>query len=372
MTTLYVSDVDGSITEEKLKNLFDPFGVVLKFYVIENGGKKTWIGSDGTATIKKSCKGPNDFFYAFVEYGKEEEASKALKAMDQYEIAGKRLNVKFAKLKEGKSFSRHSPPPLRDYDRDDRDFERGRREDRDSYRPLSPRNRSRSTERPMRREQRDERDDYFRDRPLDRSRDDRDFYRDSRDSNRNYPDRFSDQRSGTMLRAPDRVERRYDDFPVRGYRDRFDDRNERNERSEKRDENSFRRVDRFEKFDRAARYSTNTQDEPIYPRQDRFERKNLLRDESRTYEDRIPVDRFGGERRDRMSNFSERVPVDRFGRDRERTPYDRQSTDGPTTDRGSDRMDVDRMRVPDGLRREEREQPPREPYIRDRFDSRGY
>lgn len=119
--TLYVSDVDSSITDEKLRDIFSAYGRL------------------GHVTIKKSMKGINDFFYAFIEFDKYEDAYKAQKEMDQKELAGKRLSIKFAKPREQRSYS--GPRSFyNDMSQGDRKY--------DSYRH-SPRPRSHSRERGM-------------------------------------------------------------------------------------------------------------------------------------------------------------------------------------------------------------------------------
>jgi RNA recognition motif-containing protein len=127
-------------------------------------------------------KGVNDFFYAFIEFDKPEEAAQALKEMDQQELAGKRLSIKFAKARETRPYST-SRPFYGDIKPRENKF--------DNYRH-SPRGRSHSRERGMerysygmnermysreRREMRDNRDM----RDLRDRRDERDSMRYSRD-----------------------------------------------------------------------------------------------------------------------------------------------------------------------------------------------
>lgn len=104
-TELYVTNLDPSIDNRRLGEIFAPYGVLQKgFVVLEKGSRKS--------------KG-----YGFVTYATGEEAARAIVEVNDREVAGKRIYVKIAR---GKSESKAvaavesgNEPPTNDNDDDD-------------------------------------------------------------------------------------------------------------------------------------------------------------------------------------------------------------------------------------------------------------
>ncbi|KAL7716959.1 hypothetical protein QTN25_005552 [Entamoeba marina] len=337
MKTLYVSDVDASIPETKLKEVFEQHGVV------------------SNATIKKSHKGSNDFFYAFVEYEKEAEAEEAQKRMDGYELAGRKLVVRFAKPKKPRDdYANHFPR---------RDFDRDLSYSRDDFRDRGDDPRGRSTEFRGRSDDFVGRSDDFRGRSDDFGgrRDDfggrRDDFRD-RERNVDFRSREGDtfrSRGGDDLRErrelPPPRERFNDSADIydrynKGPRDRYDggrfpekvihgddrtdDRYRKGERDEPFDRYRNEPLDRDERFDRYGRNEPFDRDERFdrYGRNEPFERRN------ERFEGRGPADRYNARdnvRDNRYGDRFERYPEERTRR--EDPPYRPREEQLPVKDR---------------------------------------
>ena len=241
----------------------------------------------------------NDFFYAFVEFDREEDAERALQQMDGKEIAGKRIVVRFAKPRSNGQ---------RKYD----DNEDDRARNYDSYRDGPP-----------------ERGDYYNDRrqnsprnyPYDRnSRDDR-MDRDrqprmERIPERRYDDRQYDQpqydRYVSENTDDSRYRTKYDSYnsrynmnglpPERDSRDQFvrnepreGDRREVVDRYSREDykfgaqEDRYSRANTYESNSSNNRYGREDRYDNIPVRQDRYERQPIRQDR---YDNATPVDRF--------------------------------------------------------------------------------
>lgn len=65
--------LDLADLEVELKRLFEPYGKLRKLVVKKSKDRK--------------------YCFAFLEYGTEEEANAAIKALDQYEMGGKKMKV---------------------------------------------------------------------------------------------------------------------------------------------------------------------------------------------------------------------------------------------------------------------------------------
>ncbi|GAB1221651.1 hypothetical protein ENUP19_0083G0022 [Entamoeba nuttalli] len=287
MKTLYVSDVDVSIDENKLKELFSPYGNVIN------------------STIKKSSKGTNDFYYAFIEYDRPEDAAKALREMDQHELAGKRLNVKFAKPKDGRPYLQK--PFYTEFKKRDPPF--------DSPRD-SPRRRSFSRE---------------------RGRLDDGLYPPSHDLMYD-----GSPMSGRYLRKDIPQQRVHNE--KRQYRDRFESRIERPREKDYYSGDSFYLQDRYARDD-------------YYGRSDRYSLRDSCNDRE------IDYDRYNSRRIDRMSD---RISSER---ERDHIPVDPLVSDRPLMDRPNSDRDYypsDRMRDSGPYRRDDIGRDI--PYSRDRYD----
>lgn len=81
---LFVGNLDYSVTSEELKNMFSEFGNVVDAVVITDRETRRSRG------------------FGFVEFGSEEEAKKAIEAMNGKDINGRKINVNEAKPQENR------------------------------------------------------------------------------------------------------------------------------------------------------------------------------------------------------------------------------------------------------------------------------
>ncbi len=81
---LFVGNLDYSVTSEELKNMFSEFGNVVDAVVITDRETRRSRG------------------FGFVEFGSEEEAKKAVEAMNGKDINGRKINVNEAKPQENR------------------------------------------------------------------------------------------------------------------------------------------------------------------------------------------------------------------------------------------------------------------------------
>jgi len=137
LCTLYVNSLDYAVTKDQVHERFSAFGKVLVCVIPKN--------PDGRA------RG-----YGFVQLSNRAEAQAALDGLNGKEWNGRLICVEFSKRGQGRPL-RESPPPRRQYDRDDRrdrQYDRDDRRDRQDYG-----DRDRRHVRHGRRDDRDERDD---------------------------------------------------------------------------------------------------------------------------------------------------------------------------------------------------------------------
>lgn len=81
---LFVGNLDFSVTSEDLKSAFSEFGAVIDAVVITDRETKRSRG------------------FGFVEFGSEEEANKAIEAMNGKDLKGRNINVNKAKPQENR------------------------------------------------------------------------------------------------------------------------------------------------------------------------------------------------------------------------------------------------------------------------------
>lgn len=81
---LFVGNLDYTVTSEELKKMFSEFGNVVDAVVITDRETRRSRG------------------FGFVEFGSEEEAKKAIEAMNGKDINGRKINVNEAKPQENR------------------------------------------------------------------------------------------------------------------------------------------------------------------------------------------------------------------------------------------------------------------------------
>ena len=81
---LFVGNLDYTVTSEELKNMFSEFGNVVDAVVITDRETRRSRG------------------FGFVEFGSEDEAKKAVEAMNGKDINGRKINVNEAKPQENR------------------------------------------------------------------------------------------------------------------------------------------------------------------------------------------------------------------------------------------------------------------------------
>ncbi len=81
---LFVGNLDYTVTSEELKKMFSEFGNVVDAVVITDRETRRSRG------------------FGFVEFASEEEAKKAIQAMDGKDINGRKINVNEAKPQENR------------------------------------------------------------------------------------------------------------------------------------------------------------------------------------------------------------------------------------------------------------------------------
>jgi cold-inducible RNA-binding protein len=82
---LFVGNMNFQTTEEELRELFEPFGQVTRVHIAKDRDTGRARG------------------FAFVEMANDEEAAKAISALDGKEVGGRNLKVNEARPKEGGS-----------------------------------------------------------------------------------------------------------------------------------------------------------------------------------------------------------------------------------------------------------------------------
>ena len=81
---LFVGNLDYAVTSEELKNMFSEFGNVVDAVVITDRETRRSRG------------------FGFVEFGSDDEAKKAIEAMNGKDINGRKINVNEAKPQENR------------------------------------------------------------------------------------------------------------------------------------------------------------------------------------------------------------------------------------------------------------------------------
>jgi RNA recognition motif-containing protein len=79
---IYVSNFDSQLTDEKLKNLFTPYGEVL------------------SATVEMDSFTDQSRCFGYVEMPDEKEAKTAIEALNQSEVNGRQIKVEERELKQ--------------------------------------------------------------------------------------------------------------------------------------------------------------------------------------------------------------------------------------------------------------------------------
>ena len=81
---LFVGNLDYTVTSEELKSMFSEFGNVVDAVVITDRETRRSRG------------------FGFVEFGSDDEAKKAIEAMNGKDINGRKINVNEAKPQENR------------------------------------------------------------------------------------------------------------------------------------------------------------------------------------------------------------------------------------------------------------------------------
>jgi cold-inducible RNA-binding protein len=81
---LFIGNLDYTVTSEELKQIFSEFGNVIDAVVITDRETRRSRG------------------FGFVEFGSEDEAKKAIEAMNGKDVKGRKINVNEAKPQENR------------------------------------------------------------------------------------------------------------------------------------------------------------------------------------------------------------------------------------------------------------------------------
>jgi cold-inducible RNA-binding protein len=81
---LFIGNLDYTVTSEELKQIFSEFGNVVDAVVITDRETRRSRG------------------FGFVEFGSEDEAKKAVEAMNGKDVKGRKINVNEAKPQENR------------------------------------------------------------------------------------------------------------------------------------------------------------------------------------------------------------------------------------------------------------------------------
>jgi len=81
---LFIGNLDYTVTSEELKQIFSEFGNVIDAVVITDRETRRSRG------------------FGFVEFGSEDEAKKAVEAMNGKDVKGRKINVNEAKPQENR------------------------------------------------------------------------------------------------------------------------------------------------------------------------------------------------------------------------------------------------------------------------------
>lgn len=91
---LFVGNIEWTVTNEDLRQLFEQYGEIYDDEIGPNGRQR-----DGVVIIKDRESGRSRGF-GFVHYANEEDADKALEELNEYELNGRPLFIKVANPQE--------------------------------------------------------------------------------------------------------------------------------------------------------------------------------------------------------------------------------------------------------------------------------